>query len=217
MRLAAKWQTSWTMVSPGIDQERVESIRLGDECVDLLRLGHGDPLVLVPGLAGSWKLVLPLARSLARHFEVVVYGLRGDRSPWDGSDKTLGRLSDIGEHANDLARLIEKLELRLPRRPGCFVWRGDRAGIRRRASPTSGCLDRAWSRSPIPIHIWFDDRALSARAIPVAERQSIRQPVFQSPLRCEARARSAHRFRGRPHLGNRPERHGSAACSTGIV
>jgi pimeloyl-ACP methyl ester carboxylesterase len=114
MRLAAKWQTSWAMVKPGIGQERVESIRLGDECVDLLRLGQGDPLVLVPGLAGSWKLVLPLARSLARHFEVVVYGLRGDRSPWDDSDKALGRLPDIGEHANDLARLIEKLELRCP-------------------------------------------------------------------------------------------------------
>ena len=114
MRLAAKWQTSWTMVSPGIDQERVESIRLGDECVDLLRLGHGDPLVLVPGLAGSWKLVLPLARSLARHFQVFVYGLRGDRSPWGGPDEALGRVSDIGEHANDLARLIEKLDLRCP-------------------------------------------------------------------------------------------------------
>ena len=114
MRLAAKWQTSWTMVSPGIDQERLESVRLGDECVDLLRLGHGDPLVLVPGLAGSWKLVLPLARALARHFQVVVYGLRGDRSPWGGYDDDLGRVSDIGEHANDLARLIEKLELDCP-------------------------------------------------------------------------------------------------------
>jgi len=114
MRLAAKWQTSWTMVSPGIDQEQLESIRLGDECVDLLRLGHGDPIVLVPGLAGSWKLVLPLARSLARHFQVFVYGLRGDRSPWGGYDDVLRRVSDIGEHANDLARLIEKLELDCP-------------------------------------------------------------------------------------------------------
>jgi len=114
MRLAAKWRTSWTMVSPGIDQERLESVRLGDECVDLLRLGHGDPLVLVPGLAGSWKLVMPLARSLARHFQVYVYGLRGDRFPWGGYGDELRRVSDIGEHANDLACLIEKLELDRP-------------------------------------------------------------------------------------------------------
>jgi pimeloyl-ACP methyl ester carboxylesterase len=114
MRLAAKWQTSWAMVSPGIDQERPESVRLGDECVDLLRLGHGDPIVMVPGLAGSWKLVLPLARLLARHFQVFIYGLRGDRSRWGGDDDDPGRVSDIGEHANDLARLIEKLELDCP-------------------------------------------------------------------------------------------------------
>jgi 3-oxoadipate enol-lactonase len=102
------------MVSPGLDQERLESVRLGDECVDLLRLGHGDPIVLVPGLAGSWKLVLPLARSLARHFQVFVHGLRGDRCRWGGYDDELERVSDIGEHANDLARLIEKLELDRP-------------------------------------------------------------------------------------------------------
>jgi pimeloyl-ACP methyl ester carboxylesterase len=116
MRLAAKWRTNWAMVSPGLglDQERVEAVRLGDECVDLLRLGHGDPLVLVPGLAGSWKLVLPLARSLARHFHVIVYGLRGDRASWGGPGDPLRTVSDIGEHANDLARLIEKLGLGCP-------------------------------------------------------------------------------------------------------
>jgi pimeloyl-ACP methyl ester carboxylesterase len=114
MRLAAKWQTSWTMVSPGIDRERLESVRLGGEWVDLLRLGHGDPLVLVPGMAGSWKLVLPLARSLARHFQVFVYGLRGDRCPLGGNGDGLRRVSDIGEHANDLACLIQKLDLDSP-------------------------------------------------------------------------------------------------------
>jgi pimeloyl-ACP methyl ester carboxylesterase len=113
MRLAAKWRTSWTMVSPGNDLERLECVRLGNERVDFLRLGQGDPIVLVPGLAGSWRLVLPLARSLARHFQVVVYGLRGDRSPWsDGSDPR--RITEIGDYASDLARLIEKLELGSP-------------------------------------------------------------------------------------------------------
>ena len=50
----------------------------------LSELQQGDPLVLVPGLAGSWKLLWPLARSLARHFEVILSGLYGDRDGWAG-------------------------------------------------------------------------------------------------------------------------------------
>ena len=84
MRLAAKWQTPWTMLAEEIEQRPVSSVRIGDEWVDVVRLGRGDPVVLVPGLAGSWKLLLPLARALARHFEVITYGLRGDQFPWGG-------------------------------------------------------------------------------------------------------------------------------------
>ena len=65
MRLAAKWRTSWTIHANGIDQGRIESVRIGSEWVDVVRLGRGDPLVLVPGLAGSWKLLFPLAQMLA--------------------------------------------------------------------------------------------------------------------------------------------------------
>ena len=61
MRLAAKWQGPSDFYSLTESGRRTQ-LRLGGELVDVIRLGKGDPLVLVPGLAGSWKLVLPLAR-----------------------------------------------------------------------------------------------------------------------------------------------------------
>ena len=40
--------------------------------------GEGQPLVLVPGLAGGFELLGPLARRLSRHFRVISYQLRGE-------------------------------------------------------------------------------------------------------------------------------------------
>ncbi len=40
--------------------------------------GEGPPLVLVPGLAGGFELLGPLARLLARRFTVISYQLRGE-------------------------------------------------------------------------------------------------------------------------------------------
>jgi pimeloyl-ACP methyl ester carboxylesterase len=40
--------------------------------------GFGPPLVLVPGLAGGFELLGPLARLLARDFRVISYQLRGE-------------------------------------------------------------------------------------------------------------------------------------------
>jgi pimeloyl-ACP methyl ester carboxylesterase len=40
--------------------------------------GEGPPLILVPGLAGGFELLGPLARILARHFRVISYQLRGE-------------------------------------------------------------------------------------------------------------------------------------------
>jgi pimeloyl-ACP methyl ester carboxylesterase len=45
-------------------------------------LGSGPPLVLVPGLAGGFELLGPLARLLARHFRVLCYQLRGEDDPF---------------------------------------------------------------------------------------------------------------------------------------
>lgn len=46
--------------------------------VDYREWGEGPPLVLVPGLAGGFELLGPLARILARDFRVISYQLRGE-------------------------------------------------------------------------------------------------------------------------------------------
>jgi len=98
------------MISSSPADTRRTQVRISGEWIDVLRLGRGEPLVLVPGLAGSWKLTLPLARRLARDFEVITYGLRGDglRSPWSS------KIWDLGGHADDLAQLIGELGLECP-------------------------------------------------------------------------------------------------------
>jgi 3-oxoadipate enol-lactonase len=82
--------------------------------VDVVRLGRGEPLVLVPGLAGGWKLLWPLARGLARHFEVFLPGLRGDRADRAGAGEPPRRLGDLGTHTEDLVDLLDQLGLASP-------------------------------------------------------------------------------------------------------
>jgi 3-oxoadipate enol-lactonase len=113
MRLAEKWRASWKMLPDGIERS-TRCIRIGQEWVDVVRLGRGDPLVLVPGLAGSWKLLLPLARALARHSEVITYELRGDHSAWGALETDRGPVGHIGEYAEDLLCLIDLLGLECP-------------------------------------------------------------------------------------------------------
>jgi pimeloyl-ACP methyl ester carboxylesterase len=85
-------------------------VRLDDgEWVDVVRVGSGDPIVLVPGLAGGWRLVAPLAERLARRHEVIICGLRGDRFPTGG-----GWARDMGDLAHDLGVVIGRLGLERP-------------------------------------------------------------------------------------------------------
>ena len=114
MRLSAKWRTSWTIHSNGIEHVRIESVRIGGEWVDVVRLGRGAPLVMVPGLAGSWKLLLPLARLLARHFEVIVPGMRGDGVVWGDLEQPASRVGDVGGYAEDLVSILSQLGVECP-------------------------------------------------------------------------------------------------------
>ena len=113
MRLAAKWQGSWRWMG-GFDYGHLETCRISGGWVDVLRMGRGEPLLIVPGLAGSWKLVWPLARELARHFEVFLPGLRGDQGNWASLNESNGAGADIAGTAEDLATLIDQLALRRP-------------------------------------------------------------------------------------------------------
>jgi len=67
--------------------------------VEYREWGSGPPLVIVPGLAGGFDLLGPLARLLASHFRVISYQLRGEdncfalRRPFELSDL----VADLGE------------------------------------------------------------------------------------------------------------------------
>ncbi|WP_406697568.1 alpha/beta hydrolase [Singulisphaera sp. Ch08] len=108
MRIAARHRGGW-LFSSQIDEARQHQVRINGEWVDVVQMGQGDPLVLVPGLAGGWKLLAPLASQLARHYQVTIPGLRGDRFPMGNSC-----VSGLGDHAADLSQLIEQLGLERP-------------------------------------------------------------------------------------------------------
>jgi len=114
MQLAAKWRDSWSIHSEAIEGRRVHAHFTSDEPVDVIRLGRGDPIVLIPGLAGGWKLLWPLVQSLARHHEVITFGLRGDDGAWEGPGGAGRRICGIGDYAQDVASLIDQLGLDCP-------------------------------------------------------------------------------------------------------
>jgi pimeloyl-ACP methyl ester carboxylesterase len=58
--------------------------------------------------------VMPLARRLARHFEVFACGLRDDRLALGGLHTAARGARDIGDYARDLAHIIEQLGLECP-------------------------------------------------------------------------------------------------------
>jgi pimeloyl-ACP methyl ester carboxylesterase len=64
--------------------------------------GEGPPLVLVPGLAGGYELLGPLARLLAQHFRVISYHLRGEDDCF-----ALRRRFGLADLVEDLAEFLD--------------------------------------------------------------------------------------------------------------
>jgi len=64
--------------------------------------GEGPPLVLVPGLAGGFELLGPLARLLARRFQVISYQLRGEDDCF-----ALRRRFGMADLVEDLAEFLD--------------------------------------------------------------------------------------------------------------
>jgi 3-oxoadipate enol-lactonase len=109
MRLSARRRAEWMSLRTAFGGETPELRFLRGGVVEVVRMGAGEPIVLVPGLAGGWRLLAPLARQLAQSHEVILSGLRGDR----GSSGS-ARATSIGELADDLAELLEVLRLERP-------------------------------------------------------------------------------------------------------
>ena len=64
--------------------------------------GEGPPLVLIPGLAGGFELLGPLARLLASHYRVISYQLRGEDDCF-----ALRRRFGLKDLVQDLAEFLE--------------------------------------------------------------------------------------------------------------
>lgn len=109
MRLAARRRRRWDLDREGLEGGRIELAFTRSGTTEVLRIGDGDPLVLVPGLAGGWRLLAPLARALSRSHEVILYGLDGDR-------RAIGSRfpRTVADHAHDLANLLHALRLERP-------------------------------------------------------------------------------------------------------
>jgi len=108
MRLAARHRGSWLDLEDCglVEVDRVAG-RFGS--IETVRMGRGEPIVLLPGLAGGWRLMAPLSRLLARRHEVVLVGLRGDRELAGTPTR-----QTPADHALDVAGLIGRLRLENP-------------------------------------------------------------------------------------------------------
>jgi len=100
-----KVSTDWLMAtgaefSAGVG--RSGCAQLTHYTVSYREWGEGPPLVLVPGLAGGYELLGPLARTLARHFRVISYQLRGEEDCF-----ALRRRFGLADLAHDLAEFID--------------------------------------------------------------------------------------------------------------
>jgi pimeloyl-ACP methyl ester carboxylesterase len=83
--------------------------RLTNYSVNYREWGEGPPLVLVPGLAGGFGLLGPLARLLATRFRVISYQLRGEDDCF-----ALRQRFGLRDLVNDLAEFIEWHNLERP-------------------------------------------------------------------------------------------------------
>lgn len=115
MRLSRKWRTHEALVLPEHGANRMRRVSLQGEDCDVVVMGRGEPLVVVPGMAGGWRLAAPLLRALSRRHQVISYDLRGDRTDGAGPlGATRTPYVEIGQHAADLAALIDQLGLERP-------------------------------------------------------------------------------------------------------
>lgn len=77
--------------------------------VEYREWGEGPPLVLVPGMAGGFELLGPLARMLAKRFRVISYQLRGEDNCFE-----LRRPFDLQDLVGDLSEFLDWLCLEKP-------------------------------------------------------------------------------------------------------
>jgi pimeloyl-ACP methyl ester carboxylesterase len=84
-------------------------VHLGQYTAELYETGAGEPIVLIPGLAGGFDLLGPLATSLAGGRHLFSYQLRGENDCF-----ILRHPFDLDDLVEDLAELLDSLKLERP-------------------------------------------------------------------------------------------------------
>ena len=84
-------------------------VHLGKYTAELYEAGAGSPIILIPGLAGGFELLGPLANSLATSHHVYSYQLRGENDCF-----VLRHPFDLDDLVEDLAELLDHLKLETP-------------------------------------------------------------------------------------------------------
>jgi len=107
-----KASTSWfrsTCAEFSAGEGRSGCAHLKNYSVNYREWGEGPPLVLVPGLAGGFELLGPLARLLASRFRVISYQLRGEDDCF-----ALRQRFDLSNLVTDLAEFLDWHRLESP-------------------------------------------------------------------------------------------------------
>ncbi len=108
MKASLDWLTgSGAEFSPGTG--RVHYAQLTHYSARYCEWGDGPPLVLVPGMAGGFELLGPLARLLATRFRVISYQLRGEDDCF-----ALRRRFGLADLVDDLRELLDWCGLEAP-------------------------------------------------------------------------------------------------------
>ncbi len=108
MKATIDWQAlNGAEFSPGAGQSGLAHLR--HYTTRYAVWGDGPPLVLVPGLAGGFELLGPLARFLARDFRVISYQLRGEDDCF-----ALRRRFDLRDLVDDLNEFLDWMGLEQP-------------------------------------------------------------------------------------------------------
>ncbi len=103
-----KASTTW-LASTSAGDGHTGCAHLKHYSVNYREWGEGPPLILVPGLAGGYELLGPLARLLASRFRVISYQLRGEDDCF-----ALRQHFDLADLVTDLAEFIDWHRLESP-------------------------------------------------------------------------------------------------------
>ncbi len=101
MKVSSSWlAATGAKYSAGIGRSGIA--HLNHYNAEYCEWGEGPPLIIVPGLAGGYRLLGPLARLLSKRFRVISYHLRGEDDVF-----ALRRKFDLMDMVRDLHEFIQ--------------------------------------------------------------------------------------------------------------